>query len=73
MLENHVPPTMRATGSEKLAWLDESHTQLQAMEDMVIPNSAGLMVSKVVTLSDHNIAQLCQFVVPWSSTRQATP
>jgi len=47
MLENYVPPVMRATGSEKLSWLDENQNTVQAMEDMAIPNSAGLTVSKV--------------------------
>ena len=47
MLENCVPPVMRATGSEKLSWLDENRKTVQAMEDMAIPNSAGLTVSKV--------------------------
>ena len=47
MLENFVPSVMRATGSEKLSWLDENRTMVQAMEDMAIPNSAGLTVSKV--------------------------
>ncbi len=47
MLENCVPPVMRATGSEKLSWLDENRRTVQAMEDMAIPNSAGLTVSKV--------------------------
>ncbi len=47
MLENYVPPVMRATGSEKLSWLDENRNMVQAMEDMAIPNSAGLTVSKV--------------------------
>lgn len=47
MLENYVPPVMRVTGSEKLAWLDENRKTVQAMEDMAMPNSAGLTVSKV--------------------------
>ena len=47
MLENSVPPVMRATGSEKLSWLDEHQTMVQAMEDMAIPKSAGLTVFKV--------------------------
>ncbi|DBA87059.1 TPA: hypothetical protein ACH3X2_005301 [Trebouxia sp. C0005] len=49
MLENFVPSVMRATGSEKLSWLDENRTMVQAMEDMAIPNSAGLTVSKGTT------------------------
>lgn len=47
MLENYIPPVMRATGLEKLSWLDENPNTVQAMEDMAIPNSAGLTVSKV--------------------------
>lgn len=56
MLENYVPPVMRATGSEKLSWLDENRNTVQAMEDIDIPNSAGLTVSKVCHGEQPNIA-----------------